>query len=376
MLERAFAGCSSLRAAAFMMLVAAAEAGCSAAPPSDDAEAEASAAALFPGGRISSAELARAWPIADDGEESSDANANALAGTRALRSTKPVACAPGKRGKRGDRVVGVTSSKLLRTALVHVPRDYDPEKGTTLVLNFHGFTSDAAQQAILSRMNRASEKRNFIVVYPQGLGRSWNAGACCGQAWVDAVDDVAYVRALLDELEESYCIDTKRVFATGMSNGGFFSHRLACEVSDRIAAIAPVAGVYGSPSSACKPKRPVPVLELHGTWDPLVPYSGGLPLVRLDIPAPISFPSVAKTVTDWKNRNGCSAGPTTTFANGDTDCVTWSGCDDDADVVLCTTRRGGHTWPGGVPVPVLGKTTTALDATETMLTFFASHPMP
>src|SRR5690606_3308049 len=149
--------------------------------------------------------------------------------------------------------------------------------GTMLVLNFHGFTSADWQEALLTRMDREVDARGVIVAYPQGVATSWNAGACCGTAWADAVDDVGFVRALIEHLEAEYCIDARGVDATGMSNGGFLSHRLACELSDRIAAIAPVAGVLGVDPASCAPSRPVPVWQFHGTEDPLVPYEGGTP---------------------------------------------------------------------------------------------------
>ncbi|HVH42563.1 MAG TPA: PHB depolymerase family esterase [Labilithrix sp.] len=350
--------------------------GCGPNESSAEPESETSAEDALHGRRqISAVELASSWPIADT-ERSATANDAHLLGAATIRSAKGATCQPGKRGPRGDFLLTISSGGLPRAALVHVPDDYEPEVGSMLVLNFHGFTSDAAQQAVLSRMNDASDRRNFIAVYPQGIARSWNAGSCCGQAWIDAVDDVAFVRDLLDRLESSWCIDEHRVFATGMSNGGFMSHHLACNLPDRIAAIAPVAGVHGFPSDSCQPKRSIPVLEFHGTWDPLVPYGGGVPLLSLDIPLPISFPPVAKTVTDWKSRNACKGTPKLLFKSSDTQCAGWTSCADDADVILCTTARGGHTWPGGVHIPVLGKTTDALSATETMISFFAAHPMP
>lgn len=281
----------------------------------------------------------------------------------------PYAC-EGRTGEPGQHVLVIPHDGLLRRVLLRVPESYDPGTGTMLVLNFHGFSSADWQQELLTRMGAAAEARGFIVAYPQGVATSWNAGDCCGTAWVDGVDDVGFVRAVLDRLERDYCIDPARVYATGMSNGGFFAHRLACELSDRIAAIAPVAGVLGMDS--CNPPRPVPVFHFHGTEDLLVPYEGGTPVVH-ELGAGIVFRSVEETLAHWAEHNGCEGGPVTTMRDGDVTCVEWTRCE--AETRLCTVDGGGHTWPGGLPVPFLGKTTTHLDATEAMLDFFDASPM-
>jgi polyhydroxybutyrate depolymerase len=213
-------------------------------------------------------------------------------------------------------------------------------------------------------MGEKSDAAGFIAVHPLGTGssKSWNGGACCGEAASKPVDDVQFVRDLLDEVATRICVDDKRVFATGMSNGGFLSHRLACELSDRIAAIAPVAGVLGV--KTCSPKRAVPVMHFHGTADSLVPYAGNA-----------DFPSVEEMMAAWAARDGCASTPATSFEKGDTKCRTWSGCATGSLVTLCTVDGGGHTWPGGLPIPT-GKTTTAISATDAMWTFFVDHPMP
>ncbi len=280
----------------------------------------------------------------------------------------------GKSGAHGSHTLIVQSGGRTRTSLLHVPDKYDPASGAMLVLNFHGFTSAGWQQALLTRMSQHSDQRGFIVAYPEGVAASWNAGACCGTAWSDAVNDVAFVRGLIERIEADYCIDPKRIYATGMSNGGFLSHRLACELSDEIAAIAPVAGVLGIPAADCTPPRPVPVLQFHGTSDPLVPYQGGTPLVP-QLGVGLVFASVAATLDHWRLHNGCSTFEKPFYEQGDTRCVAWPDCSQAADVALCTIEGGGHTWPGGVPIPA-GKTSTDIDATATLLDFFEAHPLP
>lgn len=280
----------------------------------------------------------------------------------------------GKTQGSGDRTITLSSGGITRIAYVHVPNGYDQAKGTMLVLNFHGFSNSALIQRTVSRMDKSSDLHGYIVVYPEGVATSWNAGDCCGTAWVDAVDDVKFVKDLLAKLQGDYCIDPKRVYSTGYSNGGFLSYRLACEMSDVFAAIAPVAGQLGISPAKCNLTRPVPLLEIHGTADPIVPYQGGTPILGFDLGPVPKFRSVTESVGAFTQKNGCLGPAKTIFQKGDATCTQWSICQ--GDVVHCKIDDGGHTWPGGVPIPLVGKTSTDLGATETMYEFFAAHPMP
>jgi polyhydroxybutyrate depolymerase len=292
-----------------------------------------------------------------------DARVAADAAARPADAAAPPRCT-GLSVPARDRRLTLTHGGHVRAYWVHVPPDYDPTVGTPVVLNFHGLTSNAAQQQLWSRLFDETDRRQMIAVHPEGLGAqpSWNAGACCGFAADTAVDDVGFVDAMLDALAAELCVDPARVYAMGMSNGGFLSHRLACELSDRVAAITSVTGVLGI--DECAPTRPVPVLQIHGTEDTLVPYEGNE-----------QFVSVAATVAGWVERNGCTAGPEETFASGDTRCEAWRGCDAGAEVALCTVEGGGHTWPGGWPIPALGHTTDEISATAAALDFFEQHAL-
>jgi polyhydroxybutyrate depolymerase len=177
------------------------------------------------------------------------------------------------------------------------------------------------------------------------------------------VDDVGFTRAILDTAESMLCIDTKRIFVTGMSNGGFMSHRLGCELADRIAAIAPVAGVLGV--TPCTPSRPMPVMHFHGTADTLVPYNGD---------PTNGFISVPDSFAGWAMRDQCQGTPVETFNKVDSSCSSYTNCAGGAEVTLCTVQNGGHTWPGGPTIPY-GYTTPYLNATDAMWTFFAAHPL-
>ena len=301
----------------------------------------------------------------------SDASSSPVADSGGLRgspdaSSPSTSCGGMSAQPKGSATWAISTSAGSRSALVHIPPGYDPTKATPVVLNFHGYGGTSAQEEGLSLMDAESDAAGFVLVYPQGTGAlpSWNAGACCGTAAQSNLDDVGFVGSLLDQLEAQLCVDTKRVFATGMSNGGFMSHRLGCELSDRIAAIAPVAGVMGIPT--CNPTRPVPVMEFHGTSDAIVPFGGN---------AAIAYPSVADTISGWVQRDGCQGAATTTYSKGDATCVTYGHCTGGAEVTLCTISGGGHTWPGGAPFPLLGVTSMDISATDAMWAFFQKHAM-
>jgi len=279
----------------------------------------------------------------------------------------------GKTGATGDTTLNLTSGGYARDSLLHVPAGTDPTRGAMLVLNFHGFSSNAAEQVALTSMNGEADARGFLVATPDGLGAGWNAGDCCTELQPSNVDDVQFTRDLLSLIESQYCIDPGRVYATGMSNGGFLSHRLACALSDTIAAVAPVAGVLGIDPTSCVPSRPVPILDFHGTADPVVPYDGG-PAAKL-VPG-VVFRSVPTTMDFWRGANACLGAATVDYQNGTATCTRWSDCAGGADVELCTLVGEGHEWPGGLPVPTLGASTSDVIATRRMVDFFVAHPMP
>ena len=171
----------------------------------------------------------------------------------------------------------LTVGGLNRTYVVHVPKGHDPKTPMPVVLALHGATMNGPMMAWFSGLNRKADEAGFIAVYPNGTGSfssfTWNGGNCCGSAMQNNVDDVAFIDALLDDLIASYHVDTRRIYATGMSNGAIMAYRLAAELSDRIAAIAPVSGAVGTEIS--QSKRPVSVLHFHGTMDEYIPFQGG-----------------------------------------------------------------------------------------------------
>jgi polyhydroxybutyrate depolymerase len=259
-----------------------------------------------------------------------------------------------------DEVWSLDVGGRARRFAVHVPAGYDPSIPTPVVIDLHGRNSNASQQMLVSGMRSKADRAGFIAVHPEGVEQTWNAGICCGAAMSEDVDDVAFVDALLDELERELCVDAGRVFATGLSNGGYMAHRLACDLADRIAAIAPVAGPNGT--VPCTPSRPVSVLHFHGTNDGIVPYEGFG-----------GFFSVPDTMREWAARDGCRGESEVYLTTGDVRCERWMGCRLGTSVELCTIDGGGHQWPGGTTIPGLGNNTGDIDATDAMWTFFEAH---
>ena len=244
-----------------------------------------------------------------------------------------------------------------RTYLLHLPPSYNGADSLPLVVNMHGLGGSGPKQAIHSRMNLKADAEGFYVVYPNGTGtiKGWNAGTCCGEA-----DDVGFISVLIDTIRANYVVDTMRVFACGFSNGGMMSHRLACELSGRIAAVAPVAGgLIMEDWDNCRPPRAVPIIHFHARDDSTAKYYGSEILPATD--------SVMETWAEW---DSCDVGPDTFFNGPNSFRQTWSQSEGDVEVVFWTTEDGGHSWPG---VPGGSQ---AISANDLMWDFFVAHPMP
>jgi polyhydroxybutyrate depolymerase len=282
----------------------------------------------------------------------------------------------------GDHTRSLEVDRRTRTYLVHVPRKHDPKKPAPVVLVFHGGGSNAEQMIKFCGLNETADKQGFVVVYPSGTGRlknalTWNGGNCCGYAMQQNVDDLAFTGALLEDLARVVAVDRKRVYATGMSNGAIMAYRLASELSDRIAAIAPVAGPMGT--ATCTPKRPVPVLHFHGTADQFAPFQGGTGTRSL---SQTDFYSVEHSIRAWVKADGCSEQPTIVklpdrAGDGTTVTVkTYGNGRDGAEVILVMIEGMGHTWPGREPLlKMLGRVTRNISANDKMWEFFERHPM-
>jgi polyhydroxybutyrate depolymerase len=263
------------------------------------------------------------------------------------------------------------SSGEKRDYLLYVPRSYDRSRPTPLVISMHGAGLWGAAQRETSQWNKLADSQGFIVVYPSGIGgkgvRIWRAEPGAG-----LMKDVRFISALIDTLKASYNIDSTRIYANGLSNGGGMSFVLSCTLSDRIAAVGMVAAAQTLPWSWCTDHRAVPMIAFHGTADPDVPYNGGSSWI-----SSITFPNVTTWVANWARRNRCGANPIESTVARDVTRRAYTNCADDAAVVLYTVRGGGHTWPGGTPLPkwFVGRTTRSIDATSLMWSFFGEHPL-
>jgi len=256
----------------------------------------------------------------------------------------------------GDHTEEFTSGGQVRQYILHIPSAYQPEKSMALVLGFHGAGSSAREFESYSDFSFIANMEGFIVVYPQALGGhpTWNTTAGPNNP------DIQFVRDLLEDLQNRCNIDRHRIYASGHSNGGGMANRLACDLSDRIAAIGSVSGAYQW-SEECSPKRPVAVLGIHGTDDLIIPYSG-YPDAK-EPPAAyyaISVP-IPQWASSWATRNGCDTKPSSLDQSDQVTQATWSNFRTGVEVILYTIHGGGHEW------------TDAIEPAQVIWDFFAEH---
>jgi polyhydroxybutyrate depolymerase len=263
-----------------------------------------------------------------------------------------------------------------RSYLLHVPASTAGKESLPLVIVLHGGTGNGESAVRMSGFNAVADRYGVIAAYPNGTGRAgdnllltWNGGSCCAYAETAEVDDVGFLRAVVEDIRAHYAIDRNRVFATGLSNGAIMSQRLACEAADVFAAIAPVAGTLNF--SGCHPGQPVSVIEFHGTDDQHIPYDGGYGPKSL---VHVNFASVAATLAFWSAADGCASQPESSV-QGSVRHDVWTHCAQGAAVELYTIEGGGHAWPGGAGGWADSDTPTqAISASQLIWDFFAAHP--
>ncbi|MEO8066218.1 MAG: T9SS type A sorting domain-containing protein [Flavobacteriales bacterium] len=269
----------------------------------------------------------------------------------------------------------ITVGALERTYTVRLPSSYDGSTALPLVIAMHGGFGSGVQLESQSQLSVTAEAEGFIVVYPDGvpslLGiRTWNAGGCCAYAMDNNIDDVGFINALLDTLIDAYAIDTQRIYATGMSNGGFMSYRLACELSERIAAIAPVSA--SMTIDVCQPTRSMPVLGIHSYLDGSVPYEGGIGNGVSD-----HYNSPQDSVhTAFALHANCAVLNDTILDDIEMTVIRWHECDCEQEILLYMTHDGGHSWPGGQPsTGFADPPSQVLNANDLMWAFFQQYTL-
>lgn len=275
-------------------------------------------------------------------------------------------------------IFGQTGSKITETMeydgvareyILYVPQSYSGQTKVPLLLNLHGYTSDMDQQLFFGDFRKIADTANFIMVLPNGLPdnmgqRTWNCFS------LDGVDDLGFLSQLIDKLSGEYAIDTDRVYSTGMSNGGLMSYFLACNLSEKITAIASVTGtMLKVPITDCSPEHPMPIMEIHGTLDAIVPYNGNE-----------LFESIPNVIDFWVNQTNCNPTPTVmnmpniNVLDGSTaERHLYSSGDNGATVEHFKIIGGGHTWPGSViPLP---QTNFDIDASIEIWRFFNQYKL-
>jgi polyhydroxybutyrate depolymerase len=281
--------------------------------------------------------------------------------------------------KSSDNIYEISQGGITRKYMVHVPPSYKADKPTPLVVAFHGGGGHMEHMAkdeaygLISKSN----KEGFIVAFPNGYSKfgsgkfaTWYAGNCCGDARDKKIDDVGFIRKMVGQIEGKFNIDTQKIYATGMSNGGMISYVAACELSDVFKAIAAVAGTDNTVS--CSHKSPVSVLHIHAQNDTHVLFNGGAGEGSFnDVSKVTDFTSVQSTIERWVGYNQCQAKPKRVLTVNGAYCDLYDECAGGSQVKLCVTDTGGHSWPGGHKNR--GEPTSqAISANDVMWDFFKS----
>lgn len=293
----------------------------------------------------------------------------------------------------GDHEFSLRHDGRTRRYLVHVPPQAREGRSLPVVLVFHGGGGNGKGMQDFTRTDGVADREGFLVVYPDGTGRwrrrllTWNAGSCCGWARDHHVDDVGFVRALLDDLARRTAVDARRAYATGHSNGGMMAYRLAAEAGDRVAAVAPVSG--GMVVDSIRSPRPVPVLHIHSVDDPRALYGGGLGPPFPFTNVRVLHPDMKSVMATWVAFDRCpgapKAGDTVRGRPGSPSAThtatpyTYGPCADGSEVVLWKLTGAGHVWPGARAQPwqeYVGPPTDVIEANTLIWQFFSRFSLP
>ncbi|BCO27535.1 hypothetical protein MIZ03_2423 [Rhodoferax lithotrophicus] len=287
------------------------------------------------------------------------------------------AASPTAINQPGDYRFTLMHDGLRRMYRVHVPHRYTPQTPVPLLVALHGGGGNLDYQADDSTygMISQSEREGFVVVFPNGYSRlesgkfaTWNAGNCCAAARDEQVDDVGFIREMVSRITHQMSIHPQRIYATGMSNGAMMSYRLACEMSDVFTAIAAVAGTDNT--RVCQPTKAVSVLHIHAQDDRHVLFNGGAGPDSVRQSAVTNYVSVPATVSKWTQIDGCTAAPQRILSKPGAYCERYAPCTGKAQVQLCVTESGGHSWPGGHKPGRQEEPSQAISANDIMWDFF------
>ncbi len=280
--------------------------------------------------------------------------------------------------KPGDYIFSFSHNGLNRFYKIHVPKNYNFGGKGTLLLALHGGGGDMLHQSKdrFYKQISKSEADGYVVVFPNGYSKfstgkyaTWNAGKCCADARDKNIDDVGFIRELISKVSQQLNIDSKRIYSTGMSNGGMMSYRLACEMPETFQGIAAVAGTDNTID--CNPKSPISILHIHAKDDDHVLFNGGIGSEASDKAQITDFQSVPATITKWVKFNGCNEKPARVLETSGAYCDLYSGCKNNVKVQLCVTESGGHSWPGGEKFWKRGQSNSkAISANDIMWDFF------
>jgi polyhydroxybutyrate depolymerase len=332
------------------------------------------------------------------GNDDADNAERGLAADEAAAPTTPAEVEPRPSGGCGSSAVGareekvtITSGGVERWYLRRVPPVHDGTTPVPVVVDLHGYSEGAEVHTLVSGLGPYGDEQGFVTVTPHGQGQGpvplWDT--------TPGGPDQVFLEGMLDDVEASLCVDTTRVFVTGLSNGAMMTSMLACELSGRVAAAAPVAGV--TEMEDCQADRPVPVVAFHGTEDGFLSYGGGFGPHVASLPSPDgqgtlgdvagqggeqvepTGPSVPEVVADWAGRNGCDdAAPAEDAVADDVTVLTFA-CPVGVEAELYRVEGGGHSWPGSELLAnvedVVGHTTMSISANEVMWEFFEQHPL-
>lgn len=274
----------------------------------------------------------------------------------------------------------ITVDGLTRTYTLHLPPNYEEGNNFSLVIAMHGGGGTGSQFESSSRLSEKADAAKFIVVYPNGVkgngilkAQTWNAGGCCEYAVEHNINDVKFISELIDELVADYKINPKKVYATGHSNGGMMAYRLACELSGKIAAIAPNASTMVV-TQPCNAFRPVPILHMHSILDSNVPNTGGTGTGFSDH----HNPPLDSVFQVWSLKNACATPAQIIVNNSSYKLTKWTDCGNNTSIHYYLTKDGGHAWPGGKPggLPGADKPSAVINANDLLWDFFQQYQLP